>query len=79
MSEETEVTTLAFWNGCTANNPCPDWWDEEFIKEIDGVIFHVYFSGGRKKQEVFDTLGEAVNACPWMDDDDLVEVAAAFS
>jgi len=74
-----KLRTIASWDGATANNPCPSWWEAEKIQTIDGVVFLLSYGGGEAKRQVLDNLGAALEAAGWMNDDDIAAVAKVFA
>ena len=76
------MKTILKYDGATANNPAPDWWDAQAIKVTDGgVLFHERYDGGVLKRRILHTeadVVDAVTACAG-DDDELEQALALLA
>ena len=74
MSEKIKV--LAQTDGTTAHKPVSDWWKEQKVIEVNGVVMHQHYGGGQINRRVLHTADD-VCTLDWLDDDDLVAVLDA--
>ena len=75
------METLASWDGGTAHNPQPDWWQARKIvlHEGSGTVYHEQpQTNGTTIREAL-TCAADVLAVTWLDDEDLEIVLDAVS
>lgn len=72
MAESESDVTRIDWqdDGRTANNPCPDWWEESSLRELGGVLIHTYHEGALERREVVDTVARLVELSATFQPDD---------
>ena len=80
MSIETpSVKTIAAWDGSSPNRRSPDWWEEQLIREVGGTVYLQTYHMGQKHLLPLRSLSDALERCPWMADEEIEAVAAAFA
>lgn len=75
-----DITTIAEWNGSTPNDPYPDEWQRQRIRQINGSTIyleqHDLKTGGTLRTPI-SSIHDALDI-KWLSDDDIIALCIAL-